>query len=254
MRFTLKIWRQKGPKQKGAFQTLPVEDISPDCSFLEMLDILNQKMIQEGKEPVAFEHDCREGICGSCSLMIDGEAHGPKKAIASCQLYMRHFQDGADIRVEPFRIRAFPVVKDLIVDRSAFDRIQQAGGYISVNTGSAPRANAIPVPKKQADEAFASALCIGCGACSAVCPNGSAALFAGARLSHFARLPQGQAEQEERVLNMVQQMDKENFGSCSHTGACSLACPKEISLKNIALMNRLWRKAVFKRKSAAKGS
>lgn len=249
MRFTLKIWRQKGPKAKGAFQTVPVEHITPDCSFLEMLDIVNQKMVQKGQEPVAFEHDCREGICGSCSLMIDGSAHGPKKAIATCQLYMRHFKDGAKILIEPFRIRAFPVIRDLIVDRSALDRIQQAGGYVSVNTGSAPPANAIPVPKKQADEAFASALCIGCGACAAVCPNASSALFTSARLAHFAHLPQGQAEQEERVLKMTQQMDKENFGSCSHTGACSLACPKEISLKNIALMNRLWRKAVFTRKS-----
>lgn len=251
MNFTLKIWRQKGPEDKGAFQTVPVENIAPDCSFLEMLDIVNQQMILKGTEPVAFEHDCREGICGSCSLMIDGEPHGPQKAIASCQLYMRHFQDGAGIRIEPFRIQAFPVIKDLIVDRSAFDRIQQRGGYVSVNTGGAPAANAIPVPKKKADEAFLAALCIGCGACAAVCPNASAALFTSARLAHFAHLPQGQAEQEERVLNMTEQMDKEGFGACSHTGACSSACPKEISLKNIALMNRLWRKAVLK-KTASK--
>ena len=247
MKFRLKIWRQKGPEEKGFFQTLQIEDIFPDMSFLEMLDLVNQKMILEGEEPIAFDHDCREGICGTCSLLINGEAHGPQKAVASCQLYMRQFKDGEEICIEPFRAKAFPIIRDLIVDRSAFDRIQSAGGYISVNTGSAPSANALPVSKKKADEALAAALCIGCGACVASCKNASASLFTAARTVHFSKLPQGQAEQEDRVLNMVAQMDKEGFGACSHTGTCSAVCPKEISLETIAEMNKLWRKAVLKK-------
>ena len=248
MNFTLKIWRQKSSKDKGFFQTVPVQDISSDMSFLEMLDVMNQNIILKGEEPVAFDHDCREGICGTCSLLINGEPHGPQRAVASCQLYMRQFKDGEEISIEPFRAKAFPVVRDLIVDRSSFDRIQKAGGYISVNTGSAPSANALPVPKKQADEAFSAALCIGCGACVASCKNASASLFTAARVIHFSKLPQGQAEQEKRVLNMVAQMDKEGFGACSHTGTCSAACPKEISLETIAEMNKLWRKASLKKR------
>ena len=247
MNFTLKVWRQKGPKEKGAFQTVLVKDIVPDMSFLEMLDLVNQNIILEGKDPIAFDHDCREGICGTCSLMINGAPHGPQKAVASCQLYMRHFKEGEEIFIEPFRAKAFPVVKDLIVDRSALDRIQKQGGYISVNTGSAPPANAMPIPKRNVDEAFASALCIGCGACVASCKNASASLFTAARVVHFSKLPQGQVEQEERILNMVAQMDKEGFGACSHTETCSAACPKEISLGTIAEMNKLWRKAALKK-------
>lgn len=243
MKFILKIWRQKNSMDKGFFQTIPIKEVSPDTSFLEMLDIMNQNIILKGEDPVAFDHDCREGICGTCSLLINGEPHGPQKAVAACQLYMRQFKDEEEIYVEPFRAKAFPVVKDLIVDRSSLDRVQEKGGYISVNTGSAPPANALPVPKKKADEAFAAALCIGCGACVASCKNASASLFTAARVAHFSKLPQGQAEQEERVLNMVAQMDKEGFGACSHTGTCSAACPKEISLETIAEMNRLWRKA-----------
>ena len=247
MWFRLKVWRQKGPKAKGFFQKLELKDVSPDMSFLEMLDRANEKLILDRQEPIAFDHDCREGICGTCSLMINGSAHGHQKSVASCQLYMRQFKDGENICIEPFRAKAFPVIRDLIVDRSAFDRIQQAGGYVSVNTGSAPPAHTFPIAKSSADEAFASALCIGCGACVASCPNSSASLFTAARLFHFSRLPQGQTEQEGRVLNMVNQMDKEGFGSCSHTGACSASCPKDISLKTIAKMNGQWRKAILKR-------
>ena len=247
MNFTLKVWRQKGPKEKGCFQTVLAESIFPDMSFLEMLDFVNQNMILKGEEPIAFDHDCREGICGACSLVINGEPHGPQKAVASCQLYMRQFKDEEEIYIEPFRAKAFPVVRDLIVDRSALDRIQKEGGYISVNTGSAPPANALPVPKNLADEAFSAALCIGCGACVASCKNASASLFTAARIFHFSKLPQGQAEQDTRVLNMVAQMDKEGFGACSHTGTCSSVCPKEISLETIAEMNRLWRKAALKK-------
>ena len=250
MNFTLKIWRQKSSEEKGFFQSFPIQDISSNMSFLEMLDLLNQNLILKGEEPVAFDHDCREGICGTCGLMINGEPHGPQKAVAACQLYMRQFKDGAEIYVEPFRAKAFPIVKDLIVDRSSLDRIQEKGGYISVNTGSAPPANALPIPKNKADEAFAAALCIGCGACVASCKNASASLFTAARVLHFSKLPQGQAEQEERVLSMVAQMDKEGFGACSHTGTCSVACPKEISLESIAEMNRLWRKASLRKKPA----
>ena len=249
MNFKLKIWRQKTKKEKGFFQNFEVKDIFPDMSFLEMLDVVNQNIILKGEEPIAFDHDCREGICGTCSLMINGEAHGPQKAVASCQLYMREFKDGEEICIEPFRAKAFPIIRDLIVDRSSFDRIQKAGGYISVNTGSAPLANNLPVSKRKADEAFASALCIGCGACVASCKNSSASLFTAARLVHFSKLPQGQVEQEDRVLNMVAQMDKEGFGACSHTGTCSSVCPKEISLENIAEMNRIWRKSALKKRN-----
>lgn len=249
MKFTLKIWRQKTPEDKGFFQTVEAQDISPDMSFLEMLDLINQGIILKGGEPVAFDHDCREGICGTCSLIINGNPHGPNRATASCQLYMREFKDGEELYIEPFRAKAFSVVRDLIVDRSSLDRIQEAGGYISVNTGSAPSANAIPVPKEQADQAFSSALCIGCGACVASCQNASASLFTAARIFHFSKLPQGRVEQESRALNMISQMDKEGFGACSHTGTCSVVCPKEISLETIAEMNRLWRKAALKKRN-----
>lgn len=248
MNFTLKIWRQKGPKDHGHFQTVEAKDISSQMSFLEMLDFVNQQLTLKGDEPIAFDHDCREGICGTCSLVINGNPHGPKKATASCQLYMREFKEGEDIYVEPFRAKAFPVIRDLIVDRSSLDRIQEAGGYVSVNTGSAPSANAVPISKKQADASLSSALCIGCGACVASCKNASASLFVAARVVQFSKLPQGQVEQENRVGDMVSQMDKEGFGACSHTGTCFAACPKEISLENIAEMNRLWRKSILKKR------
>ncbi|MGI9548696.1 MAG: succinate dehydrogenase/fumarate reductase iron-sulfur subunit [Bdellovibrionales bacterium] len=248
MNFTLKIWRQKRREERGSFETISVKDISPDTSFLEMLDVVNEQLVTSRKEAIAFEHDCREGICGACSLVINGEAHGPQKAVTTCQLYMRQFKDGATLFVEPFRAKAFPVIKDLIVDRSAFDRIQKSGGYVSVNTGSAPSANTMLIPKEDADEAFASATCIGCGACVASCKNASANLFVSARISQFSKLPQGQVETKKRVLNMVAQMDKEGFGACSHTGACFAACPKEISLENIAKMNLLWRKSTIRQK------
>ena len=246
MDFTLKIWRQKSSQAKGSFEILPVKDISPDTSFLEMLDAVNETLVRSKKEPVAFEHDCREGICGACGVVINGEPHGPQKAVTTCQLYMRQFQDGQKIVIEPFRAKAFPVIRDLIVDRSAFDRIQQAGGYVSVNTGSAPSANTLPVEKEKADEAFLSAICVGCGACVASCKNASANLFVSARLSHFEHLPQGRVEKDSRVLKMTEQMDKESFGACSHTGSCFAACPKEISLENIARMNRSWLKAALR--------
>lgn len=248
MNFTLKIWRQKSPQDKGRFETFSLKDISPDTSFLEMLDALNENLVRAKKEPVAFEHDCREGICGTCGVVINGEPHGPQKAVTTCQLYMRQFKDGEEIVVEPFRTKAFPLIKDLIVDRSAFDRIQQSGGYVSVNTGNAPSANALPVEKEKADEAFASAICVGCGACVAGCKNSSANLFVSARLTHLNNLPQGQPEKDRRVLKMTEQMDKEGFGACSHTGSCFAACPKEISLENIARMNWSWIKAGLKKR------
>ena len=247
MKFQLKVWRQKGPKDKGFFQDISIKNILKDMSFLEMLDLVNESLVLKKQEPIAFDHDCREGICGTCGFMINGSAHGPRTGITTCQLYMREFKDNSEIWIEPFRAKAFPIIKDLIVDRSAFDRIQQEGGFISVNTGSAPPANTFPIPKTKADQAFASALCIACGACVASCPNSSASLFTGARISHFSKLPQGQAEKESRVLNMTQQMDKEGFGSCSHTGSCSISCPKEISLQSIAEMHSEWRKATFKK-------
>ena len=244
MNLTLKIWRQKGPQDKGGMVEYKVPDISEHMSFLEMMDVLNEGLIAKGEEPVAFDHDCREGICGTCSLQINGEPHGPDKAITACQLHMRSFKDGDTIYIEPWRAKAFPVIKDLIVDRSAFDRIQQAGGYISVNTsGNTQDANAIPIPKLDADLSMDAATCIGCGACVAACKNSSAMLFVGAKVSQFALLPQGRIEAKDRVLNMVKQMDLEGFGNCTNTGACEVECPKSISLTNIARMNREYLKA-----------
>jgi len=239
MKLNLKIWRQKNKDTKGKIHDYELEGVEEDMSFLEMLDFLNNKLLNDGQEPVAFDHDCREGICGSCSLFINGIAHGPERGTTTCQLHMRKFKDGETVYVEPFRAKAFPVIKDLIVDRSSFDRIQQAGGYISVNTsGNTQDANSIPVPKQNADEAFNSATCIGCGACVASCKNSSAMLFTSAKVSQFSLLPQGQVEREDRVLNMVNQMDLEGFGACTNTGACEAQCPKGISVKNIARMNR----------------
>lgn len=239
MKLTLKVWRQKNAESKGNLETYELEDVSPDSSFLEMLDILNDGLIQKGESPVEFDHDCREGICGSCSLYINGEPHGPGRRITTCQLHMRSFNDGDTIYVEPWRAKAFPVIKDLVVDRSAFDRIQHAGGYISVNTsGNTQDANAIPVEKENADQAFDAATCIGCGACVAACKNASASLFVSAKVSQYALLPQGQVEAKDRVRNMVKQAQEEGFGPCSNTGACEVECPKGISLENIARMNR----------------
>lgn len=239
MNLTLKIWRQKNAQSKGKMETYNVSDISEHMSFLEMLDVLNEQLIMEGKEPVAFDHDCREGICGMCSLYINGEAHGPDRGVTTCQLHMRRFNDGDTIYIEPFRAKAFPVMKDLVVDRTAFDRIQHAGGFVSVNTsGNTQDANAIPVQKADADKAFDAATCIGCGACVASCKNASAMLYVSAKVSQFALLPQGKIEAKDRVLNMVEQMDEEGFGNCTNTGACEVECPKGISLENIARMNR----------------
>jgi succinate dehydrogenase / fumarate reductase iron-sulfur subunit len=235
---TLKIWRQKGPKDTGGFAEYQAKNVSEDVSFLEMLDAVNEELVAKGDEPVAFDHDCREGICGTCGFVIDGEAHGPLKSTTVCQLHMRNFKDGAVLTIEPFRAKAFPVIKDLMVDRSAFDRIISAGGYISTNAGSAVDANAILVPKEDADEAMSSATCIGCGACVAACKNASAALFTSAKISHLTLLPQGQVERKERALRMVAAMDEEGFGACTSTGACEAACPKEIQLTNISRMNR----------------
>ena len=241
---TLKIWRQKNANTKGALETYSLNEVSTDSSFLEMLDQLNEQLINDRKEPVAFDHDCREGICGSCSMVINGRPHGPDTGITTCQLHMRHFKDGETVNVEPFRANAFPVLKDLMVDRGAFDRIIQAGGYISVNTsGNTLDANAIPVPKEDADLAFDAASCIGCGACVAACKNSSAMLFVSAKVSQLSLLPQGKPERTERVLRMVEQMDKEGFGACSNTGACSAECPKGISLDNIARLNREYLRA-----------
>ncbi|MEM9686764.1 MAG: succinate dehydrogenase/fumarate reductase iron-sulfur subunit [Bacteroidota bacterium] len=248
MNLKLKIWRQKDTTVKGKMVTYPVEDVSPDMSFLEMLDVLNEELITKGEEPIEFDHDCREGICGACSLQINGEPHGPDRGITTCQLHMRRFNDGDTIYIEPFRAKAFPVIKDLIVDRSAFDRIQQAGGYISVNTsGNTIDANAIPINKHDADKAFDAATCIGCGACVAACKNASAMLFTSAKVAQFALLPQGRVEATERVLNMVKQMDMEGFGNCTNTGACEVECPKGISLENIARMNREYVRAGLKK-------
>jgi succinate dehydrogenase / fumarate reductase iron-sulfur subunit len=238
MKFTLKIWRQANAGARGQFVTYQVEDVSPDASFLEMLDVLNNTLVRKGVDPVAFDHDCREGICGSCGLVIDGRAHGPGKACATCEVRMRSFADGATITVEPWRAKPFPVLKDLVVDRTAFDRIMQAGGYVSVRTGSAPDANAIPIPKAAAEEAMDAAACIGCGACVAACKNGSAMLFVSAKVSQLALLPQGDAERKERVLRMIERMDAEGFGACSNTYACEAECPKQISVEHIARLNR----------------
>lgn len=246
LNLTLKVWRQKNDKDKGQMEEYQVKDISTDSSFLEMMDILNEQLIEEGKEPVAFDHDCREGICGMCSMMINGEAHGPGRGITTCQLHMREFNDGDTIYIEPWRAKAFPVIKDLVVDRSSFDRIMATGGFIGVNTsGNTQDANAIPIPKEDADKAFDAATCIGCGACVATCKNASAMLFVSAKVSQFALLPQGQVEAKERVQHMVNQMDEEGFGNCTNTGACEVECPKGISLENIARMNREYLKASF---------
>ena len=244
MNLTLKIWRQKDSSSKGQMVDYKVTDISEHMSFLEMMDVLNEQLVNAGEEPVAFDHDCREGICGMCSMYINGEAHGPDRGITTCQLHMRMFKDGDTITIEPFRAAAFPVIKDLVVDRTAFERIQQAGGYISVNTsGNTQDANSIPISKHAADEAMDAATCIGCGACVATCKNSSAMLFVGAKVSQFALLPQGQVEAADRVRNMVAQMDLEGFGNCTNTGACEIECPKGISLDNIARMNRELMKA-----------
>ena len=248
MKLTLKIWRQKNAQSKGAIVNYDIDEISPDMSFLEMLDVLNADLISKDEEPVSFDHDCREGICGSCSLFINGQAHGPDRRITTCQLHMRKFKDGDTIYIEPFRAKAFPVIKDLVVDRSAFDRIQQSGGYISVNTsGNTQDANSIPINKDDADTAFDAATCIGCGACVATCKNSSAMLFVGAKVSQYSLLPQGKTEASRRVMNMVNQMDLEGFGNCSNTGACEVECPKGISLDNIARMNRELMKASVKK-------
>ncbi len=246
MKLTLKIWRQKNNKAKGGFETYQVEAVD-EMSFLEMLDVLNQELMEQKKDPVAFDHDCREGICGTCAMMINGIAHGIMKATTACQLHMRHYTDGDTIVIEPFRATAFPVIKDLVIDRSAFDRIIQAGGYISVDTGQAPDGNVMPIEKDQASRAFDAAACIGCGACVAACPNASATLFVGAKVSHLARLPQGQVEASRRVQGMVSQMNKEGFGNCTFIGACEAECPKEISIANIAQMNREYIKSSFER-------
>ncbi|CAG5085976.1 succinate dehydrogenase/fumarate reductase iron-sulfur subunit [Parvicella tangerina] len=241
----LKIWRQKDSKSAGKFVEYPLSNVSTDSSFLEMLDLLNESLVEKGEEPVAFDHDCREGICGMCSLFINGEAHGPDRGVTTCQLHMRMFKDGETITIEPFRASPFPVIKDLVVDRTPFDRIMQKGGFVSVNTsGNTQDANALPVPKADADKAFDAATCIGCGACVATCKNASAMLFVSAKVSQMALLPQGRVEAKERVLNMVHQMDMEGFGNCTNTGACEVECPKGISLENIARMNREYLKAV----------
>lgn len=247
MKLTLKIWRQANAQAKGKMETYQIEEVSPDMSFLEMMDVLNEQLIEQGIDPVAFDHDCREGICGMCSMFINGEAHGPDRLVTTCQLHMRKFKDGDTITIEPFRAKAFPVIKDLTVDRSSFDRIQQAGGFVSVNTsGNTQDANAIPIDKHDADKAFDAATCIGCGACVATCKNASAMLFVSAKVSQYALLPQGKVEATDRVLNMVNQMDEEGFGNCTNTGACEVECPKGISLENIARMNREYLHASLK--------
>ena len=247
MNLTLKIWRQKNANDKGNMVDYQISDVSPDMSFLEMLDVLNNQLIEKGDSPVAFDHDCREGICGMCSLYINGEANGPDRRVTTCQLHMRMFKDGDTIHIEPFRAKAFPIIKDLVVDRSAFDRVQHAGGFISVNTsGNTQDANSIPISKHAADKAMDAATCIGCGACVASCKNSSAMLFVSAKVSQYALLPQGQVEATDRVLNMVQQMDDEGFGNCTNTGACEVECPKGISLENIARMNREYLSASLK--------
>jgi succinate dehydrogenase / fumarate reductase iron-sulfur subunit len=245
MNLTLYVWRQKNSSDKGRMVRYDVKDISPDMSFLEMLDVVNEGLIANNDEPIAFDHDCREGICGACGMMINGIAHGPRKATTACQLHMRSFKDGDTIYIEPWRASAFPVIKDLIVDRGAFDRIIQAGGFISVSTGSSPDGNAIPIAKDKADRSMDAAACIGCGACVAACPNGSAMLFTSAKVSHLALLPQGQPERFRRVLNMVKQMDNEGFGNCTNHRECEAVCPKEISIDFITLLNREFLKASF---------
>ena len=245
MRLTLEVWRQASADEPGRFETYQMDDVSPDMSFLEMLDVLNERLTEEGAEPIVFDHDCREGICGSCGLMIDGRAHGPERATATCQLHMREYKDGDTITVEPFRAKGFPVIKDLVVDRSAFDRIIAAGGYTSINAGNAPDAHSVLVPKENADLAMDAAACIGCGACVAACPNGSASLFVAAKISQFALLPQGQVERKRRAQRMIDQMDREGFGNCSNHGECEAVCPKKISISNIARMRREFFKSVL---------
>jgi succinate dehydrogenase / fumarate reductase iron-sulfur subunit len=247
MRIHLRIWRQDSPTMKGRFESYTVESVSPDMSFLEMLDTLNEDLIHKGQQPVAFDSDCREGICGTCGFLVDGRPHGPDACTTVCQLHMRRFRDGDHITLEPWRAKAFPVLRDLVVDRGAFDRIIQAGGYTSVNTGGAPDGNALPIAKPTAEAAFDAAQCIGCGACVAACKNASAMLFTSAKVTHLALLPQGQVERGTRVLNMVARMDAEGFGPCSNEGECEAVCPKGISLTNIATMNREWWKAAIKR-------
>jgi succinate dehydrogenase / fumarate reductase iron-sulfur subunit len=248
MKFKLHVWRQKSPKDKGQMVTYDVADISEDCSFLEMLDLLNERLIDQGEEPIAFDHDCREGICGSCAIMVNGLAHGPQDRTTACQLHMRSFKDGDEIYIEPWRAKAFPVIKDLVADRGAFDRIIQAGGYVSVNTGGVPDANTHPIGQDVSHDAFDAAACIGCGACVASCKNASAMLFVAAKVSHLGLLPQGQPERQRRVLNMVEQMDQEGFGNCTNYYECEAACPKGISVDFIARMNRDYLKAGLKRK------
>jgi len=255
MNLTLHVWRQKNAKAEGRMVRYDAKDISPDMSFLEMLDVVNEELILQGEEPIAFDHDCREGICGTCGLMINGVAHGPQAATTTCQLHMRHFHDGDEITIEPWRAQAFPILKDLVVDRSAFDRIIQAGGFIAASTGSAPEANSLPVPKDNADLAMDAAACIGCGACVAACPNASAMLFTAAKVSHLGLLPQGQPERNIRVIRMVDQMDAEGFGGCTNIGECSAVCPKQISMDFIAQMNRdLLRAALFAGRKSTSGS
>jgi len=244
MKLNLRVWRQKNAKTNGFFENYKIE-AEEHMSFLEMLDVLNETLIEQKKDPVAFEHDCREGICGACSLVINGRPHGPQAGTTACQLHMRAFKSGDTITIEPFRAKSFPVIKDLAVDRSSFDNIIQAGGYISVNTGQAPDGNSIPIEKDMASDAFDSATCIGCGACVAACPNGSAMLFTSAKINHLSKIPQGKIEHNSRVKNMIKQMDKEGFGQCSNVGACSVECPKEISTENIASMNRYYLSSVF---------
>jgi len=245
LNLTLKVWRQESSDSHGDFVDYSMEGVNPHMSFLELLDVLNERLITEGMDPIAFEHDCREGICGSCAMSINGEAHGPVKSTTACQLHMFHFNDGDTITVEPWRAKSFPVIKDLAVDRSAFDRIIQSGGYVSVNTGSAPDGNAIPIDKETATMAFDAAACIGCGACVSSCKNSSASLFVSAKISQFSKLPPGQPEQKQRVLSMVAQMDKEGFGHCTNTGACEATCPKDISMDNISTMNKEYLKAIL---------
>ena len=246
MNLHLKVWRQKNKESKGSFINYEAKDISTDTSFLEMLDVVNEELIKKGEEPIAFDHDCREGICGSCGMYINGRAHGPQVGAATCQLHMRSFKDGDTIVIEPWRAKAFPVIKDLVVDRSSFDRIMAAGGFISVNTGGAPDANAIPIPKEEQESAMDAAACIGCGACVAACKNASAMLFVSAKVAHLARLPQGKSERERRVMTMVAQMEEEGFGSCTNTEACSAECPKEISMDVIAQLRREYMRAFVK--------
>jgi len=254
MNLKLRIWRQSGPHAAGRFVEYQAPSISPDASFLEMLDVVNERLTEKGEVPVAFDHDCREGICGSCGLMINGVAHGPDPGTAVCQLHMRHFHDGDIITIEPWRARAFPVIRDLVVDRSAFDRIIQAGGFVSANTGSAPDGNAIPIPKDAVEQAMDAAQCIGCGACVAACPNGSASLFTAAKITHLGLLPQGQPERERRALGMVLQMDAEGFGGCTLFGECQDACPKQISIETISRMNRDFLRAMLTLRPASSGA